>query len=50
MLKWVGLVLEVNENNEISLIKFTFFYWPGRDDCCWVPNPDILIMIKTLST
>ena len=57
MLKWVGLVLEVDKNNEDALAKFlnpdlpnTFFHHPSRDDYCWVSKSYILIMLKTLSS
>ena len=56
MLKWFVLLLEVIENNEDALVKFmhshlssTFFNWPSKYDCCWVPKPHILIMLKALS-
>ena len=49
---WVGLVLEKNDEERDVTMKFmhpkgpsNFYYWPQRDDICFIPNNCIL---KTL--
>ena len=53
---WLGMVSEVDKENEDILVKFMHphfparsFKWPNRDDVCWVPNLHIVCSTKTPS-
>ena len=50
---WIGLVEEVSEEFGDYKIKFMHphgpaktFYWPSRDDCCWIPESDLHCVIS----
>ena len=54
---WIGLVLEVNTNEQDFRIKFLHpsgpsksFYWPPHEDICWVPSTNYISHVRTLST
>ena len=52
--KWIGMVTEVDINQEDVLIKFMHppypsrsFTWPSQEDNCWVPITNIVCKIAT---
>jgi len=57
---YLGVVVDFDQENDDFFIKFMapkgsainhYFSWPSpREDVCWVPRPNILNIIKTLST
>ena len=49
---WIGVVVEINIENQDILVKFLHpklpsqsFHWPAKDDTCWVPNIHLLCKI-----
>ena len=54
---WIGLILEKDDHQEDSRVKFMHpyrpspsFVWPSFEDICWVPNNHILCKIDSLTT
>ncbi|XP_047129865.1 uncharacterized protein LOC124809907 [Hydra vulgaris] len=54
---WLGMVSEIDKENDDFLVKFMHphypsrsYYWPNRDDNCWVPRMNIISFVKTPST
>ena len=54
---WIGLILEKDDHQEDSRIKFMnphgpspSFVWPSFEDIYWVPNKHILCKIDSLTT
>ena len=55
---WVGLVIEVDRENQNVLTKFMephgpprSFHWPEhRDDICWVPMAHVLAKVEVPTT
>ena len=54
---WIGVVCEVDQENEDVLVKFLHprfpspsFHWPSRNDMCWVPNIHLLCNISVPTT
>lgn len=53
---WIGLVETVDKETSEARVKFMTphgprksFFWPARDDVCWVPQSNILKIISSLS-
>lgn len=51
---WVGMVVEIEDNkfkvqfmHQKGLIPNKGFYWPKRDDVCWIDVKDILLVLST---
>ncbi len=54
---WVGLVQEIDQEQEDILVKFMhphgpslYFTWPTRDDQCWVPFDMFICRVDTPDT
>ena len=54
---WIGLVVAVESLSMEAKIKFMSphgptrnFFWPQRDDICWVFNDNILKLLSPLSS
>ena len=54
---WIGLVVAVESLSMEAKIKFMSphgptrnFFWPQRDDICWVSNDNILKLLSPLSS
>jgi hypothetical protein len=54
---WLGMVSEVDKENDDFMVKFMHphypsrsYYWPNRDDNCWVPRMNVICLVKTPST
>ena len=54
---WIGMIENIDENASDLKIKFLHphgpsksFYWPSRDDTCYVPITNILCLISPPST
>ena len=54
---WIGLILEKDDHQEDSHIKFMHpsgpspsLVWPSFEDICWLPNNPILCKIDSLTT
>ena len=53
---WLGMVSEVDKENNDFMVKFMHphypswsYYWPKRDDNCWVPRMNVISLVKTPS-
>ena len=51
---WLGVVSQVDKDNEDVQIKFMHphfpthsFEWPSREDVCWVPDINVLVVVDT---
>ena len=54
---WVGVVSQMDTETADVLVKFMHppgprpsFYWPEREDVCWVPQCDIIRVLETPTT
>ena len=54
---WIGLVEEINIENKDFQVRFMHpcypsrsYYWPSRNDVCWVPSTNLLLMINVPTT
>ena len=54
---WIGLVTESNESQTEIKVRFMSphgprktFFWPVQDDICWVPQANIIRVLKPLAT
>ena len=52
----LGMVSEVDKENNDFRVKFMHphypsrsYYWPKRDDNCWVPRINVISLVKTPS-
>ena len=50
---WIGTILEIDEANRDILVKFLHpplptrsFHWPEREDKCYIPDTNILSIVK----
>lgn len=53
---WVGMVMNITPNAEEVEVKFmaphgprTAFFWPARDDVCWVPVNNVIRVLQPLT-
>ncbi|XP_071944232.1 uncharacterized protein [Antedon mediterranea] len=51
---WIGLVVDVSEEFGDYQIKFMHphgpaktFYWPSKEDCCWIPESNVHCIIAS---
>jgi hypothetical protein len=54
---WIGLIEEIDVENKDFQVRFMHpcypsrsYYWPSRDDVCWVPPKNLFLMINIPST
>ena len=51
---WLGVVSQIDKDNEDVQIKFMHphfpthsFEWPSREDICWMPDINVLVVVDT---
>jgi hypothetical protein len=54
---WIGTIIEIDNDHKDVLVKFMHpsfpalsFFWPERDDICYVPESNVLAIITPPST
>ena len=54
---WIGIIIDIDEEAEDLKIKFLHphgpnknFYWPSKDDICYVPFTKMLCLLSPPST
>ena len=54
---WVGMILELDQQNNDMKVTFMHphgpsksFFWPRRDDVCWMPPASVILKLSSPST